>query len=336
MAVNRSRGNGSGSGSGSWFTPRAYSERLLLAVEGPGGGGDEDDGEGADDQDLFTQGHDVAQHGDADPRPGIGAQEDLADGVHAIGEWVELADDLEPLGCLVDREEDPRQEDEREDQELDEQLEALLGAHIARDQEAQPGQRDGQDEHDRDQEDDDPDVQVHAHNGRDEEHERHLEERHHGGPCCLAEHDPGPADGSDQQLAEEPELAVPHDRHAREQGRGQDPHGDDAGVHELDEVDAGGDRADEVAEAGPENDKEDQRLGKGPDHPRPLVHEPEQLAIADDPGSAPDFGHRFILIRGRSGGPCPPPAAPGSRAPSRGSRGRSGAGTRRRESARAR
>ena len=111
---------------------------------------------------------------------------------------------------------------------------------------------------------DHPEVEVHANDRGDEEHERDLEQGDGRRPDRLAEDDPGPAQGRHQDLAQEAELAVPDHRHAGEQRGRQHAHGDDPGVHELDEVHARRHRADEVAEAGPEDDQEDERLGDEP------------------------------------------------------------------------
>jgi hypothetical protein len=98
---------------------------LLLAPEGPDGRAEQDDREGEHQPDLLGAGHDVAEDGDAQGRRGAVAQKDLADGVHAVGQRIELAQHLQPARRLVDREEDAGQEDEREDQELDQELESL-------------------------------------------------------------------------------------------------------------------------------------------------------------------------------------------------------------------
>src|SRR5262245_19474871 len=118
--------------------PAAF-RHSLLAAEGPGRAGQQDDGQAAHEGDLFSDRHRVTEHGHAQTGRGrLDPEDDLAYGVDTIGDRVDLREDLHPPRDRVDREEDAGKEDQWEDDDVDQHLEALLRAHPRRDEDAEP------------------------------------------------------------------------------------------------------------------------------------------------------------------------------------------------------
>jgi hypothetical protein len=94
-----------------------------------------------------------------------------------------------------------------------------------------------------------------------------------------------------EHLAEEPELAVPHDRDRREEAAEQDGHRHDAGEDELLVVDAAGAvLPDERLDPGAEHEQEQDRLRQARHDPGRRAAEADDLALPDhaDGAQVPD------------------------------------------------
>jgi hypothetical protein len=128
-------------------------------------------------------------------------------------------------------------------------------------------------------------CEVHADQRGEDEHDGALGGRDGCSACGLAEYERGAADGCDEHFAQEPELAVPHDRHRREDCRGDDTHCDDAGKHELLEVESTG-RADERRHAVAEHEQEQERLDKPGQDAGASADEANEFATPDHPDGA--------------------------------------------------
>ena len=86
----------------------------------------------------------------------------------------------------------------------------------------------------------------------------------------------------DHHLAQEAELAVPHDRRRREHRGEHHRHAEDAGVDEGLEVDAVRAAPRDRLQAGAEDEQEQQRLHQRRDDPHAVAAEADELAPPDD------------------------------------------------------
>src|SRR2546430_16865744 len=260
------------------FVPALGTLRLLRLLETPDREGEHRDAQREHYEHFGPDRDDPAV--DRQRRGVVLAQHHPADRVDAVRRGIQAGYHRQPRRKPRQREDRAGQEQHRGHDQPPHHLEALQAMHAGGDPEPRrrPGPRKWA-QH-RDHLDDLERVEVDADDGRRDQEDQALTRRDRSAAGRLAEHEPGAADRRHEHLAEESELAVPHDRDRREQAAEQDGHRHDAGKDELLVVDAAGAvLPDERFDPRAEHEEEQDRLRQAGHDPGRRAAEADDLAL---------------------------------------------------------